>query len=45
MQLGNTSDAEVPLVHSISYGEPEADLEPAAMRRLNLEFAKLALRG
>lgn len=32
-------------MHSLSYGEPEGDIGVASARRLNLEFAKLGLRG
>jgi len=35
----------VPLVVSISYGEPELDLGASALRRLEAEFMKLASRG
>eukprot|EP00928_Gymnodinium_smaydae_P045330 TRINITY_DN30234_c0_g1_i1.p1 TRINITY_DN30234_c0_g1~~TRINITY_DN30234_c0_g1_i1.p1 ORF type:complete len:818 (+),score=39.04 TRINITY_DN30234_c0_g1_i1:31-2454(+) len=43
VDLANTS--EPPLVHSISYGENEEDYSLAYENRVNLEFAKLGLRG
>ena len=34
-----------PLVHSISYGEPEALIRPTQLSRLNQEFQLLGMRG
>ena len=36
--------SSVPDVISISYGEPEADIGPATLQRLQIEFKKLAAR-
>ena len=44
--VGNTSDADVPLLFSTSYGEDEADEVPSAYAdRINTEFVKCGLRG
>eukprot|EP00931_Biecheleriopsis_adriatica_P049177 TRINITY_DN28438_c0_g1_i1.p1 TRINITY_DN28438_c0_g1~~TRINITY_DN28438_c0_g1_i1.p1 ORF type:complete len:771 (-),score=102.08 TRINITY_DN28438_c0_g1_i1:21-2333(-) len=43
VDLANTS--QPPLVHSLSYGENEADYSLAYENRGNLELAKLGLRG
>jgi tripeptidyl-peptidase-1 len=41
----NTSDAEVPLVMSTSYGEDEAYIAEDYAARLNIEFMKAGVRG
>jgi tripeptidyl-peptidase-1 len=43
--VGNTSDAEVPLIFSTSYGEDENSWSPKAAQRLNAEFQKVGVRG
>jgi len=45
LQVGNTSDAEVPLVFSTSYGEPEDSVTMAYMNRIESEFKKTGVRG
>lgn len=43
--VSNTSDAEVPLVFSTSYGEDESSWSYPAAQRLNTEFMKIGARG
>jgi len=43
--VSNTSDAEVPLLFSSSYGEKESTWSHAAAVRLNTEFMKAGVRG
>lgn len=43
--LSNTSDADVPLVVSVSYGEDEDLTHIDYANRLNVEFQKAAVRG
>ena len=44
--VGNTSDAEVPLVFSTSYGEDEPTEAPSSYAaRINVEFMKCGARG
>jgi tripeptidyl-peptidase-1 len=43
--LANTSDAEVPLVVSTSYGEDEDNTDISYAKRCNVEFQKAAARG
>ena len=43
LDVGNTS--YVPLVHSVSYGDDEVSLSSVYMKRINVEFMKLGLRG
>jgi len=46
MQLAQMSDADLPLVHSVSFGENEEELPSLAyMEACNVEFQKLGLRG
>jgi tripeptidyl-peptidase-1 len=45
MAVANTSDAAVPKVFSVSYGECEASVGAAYARRLDLELQKAAARG
>jgi len=42
-QLADTED--VPLVHSVSYGDQEPDLPKAYTDRVNYEFMKMGVRG
>jgi len=43
LQMANSTD--LPLVHSLSYGENEKDYSDEYEARMNLEFMKLGLRG
>ena len=43
VDVSNTT--EVPLVHSVSYGDTESSLSEAYMTRVNMEFVKAAVRG
>jgi len=43
--LSNTSDAEIPLVFSTSYGDDEQSWSLRAAERLNVEYQKAGLRG
>lgn len=43
--VSNTSDSEVPLVFSTSYGEDEDSVEPQYAARINVEFMKAGARG
>merc|ERR1719195_2037396 len=43
--VASTSDSDVPLVFSTSYGEDENSWSPAAAQRLNTEFMKTGARG
>jgi len=43
IHMANTSD--LPLVHSLSYGENEKDYTVPYVKRTNLDFMKLGLRG
>eukprot|EP00931_Biecheleriopsis_adriatica_P075609 TRINITY_DN49434_c0_g1_i1.p1 TRINITY_DN49434_c0_g1~~TRINITY_DN49434_c0_g1_i1.p1 ORF type:complete len:827 (+),score=125.07 TRINITY_DN49434_c0_g1_i1:70-2481(+) len=45
MQLADTEDEAVPLVHSVSYGDDALSMPHWFKQRLNIEFMKLALRG
>ena len=45
MQLEDTDDAEMPLVHSVSYSDDAKTMPTWFKRRVNEEFMKLALRG
>lgn len=45
MQLEDTDDAEIPLVHSVSYSDDAKTMPTWFKRRVNEEFMKLALRG
>lgn len=46
MELAKMSENELPLVHSISFGEDETELESVGyMNACNIEFQKLGLRG
>jgi len=45
MQVGDRADDDMPLVHSVSYADDEYTVPMWFKRRVNLEFAKLALRG
>eukprot|EP00401_Gymnodinium_catenatum_P025651 CAMPEP_0117491356 /NCGR_PEP_ID=MMETSP0784-20121206/18023_1 /TAXON_ID=39447 /ORGANISM="" /LENGTH=794 /DNA_ID=CAMNT_0005286141 /DNA_START=66 /DNA_END=2450 /DNA_ORIENTATION=+ len=45
MQLSDSPDEELPLVHSVSYGDDEESVPDWFKRRVNIEFMKLALRG
>eukprot|EP00922_Rhytidocystis_sp_ex-Travisia-forbesii_P025050 GHVS01036767.1.p1 GENE.GHVS01036767.1~~GHVS01036767.1.p1 ORF type:complete len:1021 (-),score=160.91 GHVS01036767.1:392-3454(-) len=44
-ELSNTPDSSIPLVHSVSYGDDESDMELWYAKRLNTEFMKMGLRG
>lgn len=45
-QIGDLSDADMPLVHSVSYGNDEAQQTSTAfMESVNVELQKLGLRG
>ena len=45
-QIGDLSDAEMPLVHSVSYGNDEAQQTSTAfMESVNVELQKLGARG
>eukprot|EP00467_Chlorarachnion_reptans_P001335 CAMPEP_0114510390 /NCGR_PEP_ID=MMETSP0109-20121206/13761_1 /TAXON_ID=29199 /ORGANISM="Chlorarachnion reptans, Strain CCCM449" /LENGTH=553 /DNA_ID=CAMNT_0001689693 /DNA_START=25 /DNA_END=1686 /DNA_ORIENTATION=+ len=43
--VSNTSDAEVPLIFSTSYGEPETTTTIETATRTNVEFQKAGVRG
>merc|ERR1712187_617946 len=43
--VASTSDDEVPLVFSTSYGEDENSWSESAAQRLNVEFQKMGARG
>lgn len=45
MQLEDTDDSEIPLVHSVSYSDDALTMPFWFKRRVNEEFMKLALRG
>ena len=45
LQVGGTADADVPLVFSTSYGEPEDSVTSAYMNRIETEFKKTGIRG
>jgi len=45
MQVADTSDDTIPLVHSVSYGDDAAPMPEWFKQRVNQEFMKLALRG
>eukprot|EP00937_MAST-01D_sp_MAST-1D-sp2_P003585 g3585.t1 len=46
LQLAEMADGDLPLVHSVSFGEDETELPSAAyMAACNVEFQKLGLRG
>jgi len=45
LDVGDTDDAVVPKVFSVSYGEDETDLGPSYAIRLNTEFMKAGARG
>lgn len=45
MQLEDTEDKEIPLVHSVSYADDARTMPAWFKRRVNHEFMKLALRG
>jgi len=45
MQLSDTPDDIIPLVHSVSYGDDELSMPAWFKRRVNAEFMKLAMRG
>jgi len=45
MSVGDAEDREGPLVHSVSYVDQEYAMPEWFKRRVNLEFAKLGLRG
>lgn len=44
-QISDTYDGVIPLVHSVSYGDDEGDIQPWYAKRLNVEFLKMGLRG
>eukprot|EP00922_Rhytidocystis_sp_ex-Travisia-forbesii_P049957 GHVS01074357.1.p1 GENE.GHVS01074357.1~~GHVS01074357.1.p1 ORF type:complete len:955 (-),score=114.60 GHVS01074357.1:449-3313(-) len=44
-EISDTPDATIPLVHSVSYGDDEHDMEVWYAKRLNVEFMKMGLRG
>jgi len=43
--MGNISDADVPKVVSVSYGDDEDSISPSYAARCEVEFQKLGLRG
>ena len=45
MQLEDTSDDHIPLVHSVSYSDDALTMPAWFKQRINAEFMKLALRG
>mmetsp|Transcript_171621 Transcript_171621/g.550080 ORF Transcript_171621/g.550080 Transcript_171621/m.550080 type:complete len:819 (+) Transcript_171621:70-2526(+) len=45
MQVADTDDDKVPLVHSVSYGDDSTTMPAWFKNRVNQEFMKLALRG
>lgn len=45
MQLADTDDEAMPLVHSVSYGDDAPNMPSWFKQRVNVEFMKLAARG
>ena len=44
-QAANTSDADIPKVFSVSYGDDEDSVNQEYADRVNVEFQKLGARG